>query len=245
MQFCMSFQTKGLTLPLACQYQVQSMVYSLLAQNEQFGRQIHPDTSSGERQMVPFCLGPLTGPKTVNRARKQLFYAHQVGLELRTVDAAVTETLWNLLQPGIELTLCGQQIRLLQTEVFQSVIHVDSCQIRMRSPVLAFSRTEDRKTVFYNPLDEQFEQIIRENYERKAVRAGKHPGRLSVVPLSVGRQDKVVTQYKGTWMTGWKGIYRLQGEADALTFLYDAGLGQRNAAGFGMFDVIDHTSGKR
>ena len=47
--------------------------------------------------------------------------------------------------------------------------------------------------------------------------------------------DKVVTRYKDTWLTGWTGRYALSSAPETLTFLYNAGLGQRNTAGFGIF----------
>ncbi|MBQ8166545.1 MAG: CRISPR-associated endoribonuclease Cas6, partial [Lachnospiraceae bacterium] len=56
-------------------------------------------------------------------------------------------------------------------------------------------------------------------------------------PIKVTQKDKYVTKYKGIYVSGWKGIYQLSGEAKYLDFLYQTGLGAKNAQGFGMFEI--------
>lgn len=48
-----------------------------------------------------------------------------------------------------------------------------------------------------------------------------------------------MTKYKGFYISGWLGEYELSGEAKYLDFLYQTGLGSKNAQGFGLFDVVE------
>ena len=50
-------------------------------------------------------------------------------------------------------------------------------------------------------------------------------------------KDKYFTKYKNFFIEAWYGLYLLEGNADYLSFLYDAGLGSKNAQGFGMFEI--------
>ena len=49
---------------------------------------------------------------------------------------------------------------------------------------------------------------------------------------------KLVTRYKGILITAWYGTYQLTGERKYLDFLYQTGLGAKNAQGFGMFEIL-------
>ena len=49
---------------------------------------------------------------------------------------------------------------------------------------------------------------------------------------------KIVTKYKGIYITGWLGNYKISGERKYLDFLYQTGLGAKNSQGFGMFSIL-------
>ena len=63
--------------------------------------------------------------------------------------------------------------------------------------------------------------------------------------MQVSSQDKCITFYhrKGCArpivIEAWYGKYKLAGDPEHLNFLYYSGLGARNGAGFGLFDVLD------
>ncbi|MCC8075170.1 MAG: hypothetical protein LIO95_04380, partial [Clostridiales bacterium] len=46
------------------------------------------------------------------------------------------------------------------------------------------------------------------------------------------------TTYKGNYITGYGGSFQLGGDPALLDLLYNAGLGGKNAQGFGMFDPV-------
>ena len=75
------------------------------------------------------------------------------------------------------------------------------------------------------------------NYENKyrAV-TGNEPEPLAIEPLDP--QRKIVTRFKETWINGYKGSYALTGSHRALEFVYNAGLGVKNSAGFGMLERL-------
>ena len=49
---------------------------------------------------------------------------------------------------------------------------------------------------------------------------------------------KMVIRYQGVLITAWYGTHKLSGERKYLDFLYQTGLGAKNAQGFGMFEIL-------
>lgn len=241
MQFRLTFRTGRLTIPFSCQYQMQSMVYSLLGRDQAYGATVHPAPGRAEnRAYTTLCFGQLTGRKEVDRAHKQLNFTGRVNWEMRTADPQLAEVFCRLLAPGLILTLCGQPLMLEAMQMTQREIAAERCRIRMLSPILAYERAEDKKAVHYNPLCDAFAPLVIGNFRRKyQALTGVCPEEIRLEALAVGSRDKVVTNYKGTWLTGWTGEYLLVGKPEYLTFLYDAGLGLRNAAGFGLFETAE------
>lgn len=69
--------------------------------------------------------------------------------------------------------------------------------------------------------------MLTDNFRRKNIAAvGAEPDDIVIEPI--GAHKKVVTNFKGTWLNGWKGHYRITGDFRALEFLYNAGLGSKN-----------------
>ena len=62
---------------------------------------------------------------------------------------------------------------------------------------------------------------------------------LVIETVQFSEKDKYVTNYKGFYISGWYGTYRLKGKRKYLDFLYQTGIGDRNSQGFGMFDLKD------
>ena len=102
------------------------------------------------------------------------------------------------------------------------------------SPVVSyvFDR-QSQKTLYFSPEQAEFVERLRINYLNKYVAMyGYAPDELLISPI--GRHKKTVTRYKNTWITAYGGQFLLEGSPRALTFAYDAGLGAKNAQGFGL-----------
>lgn len=47
----------------------------------------------------------------------------------------------------------------------------------------------------------------------------------------------MIVLFKGTFIEAWTGIFAIQGNPDFLSVTYDAGMGNKNSAGFGMWEI--------
>ncbi|MEN2981333.1 MAG: CRISPR-associated endoribonuclease Cas6 [Thermus sp.] len=100
------------------------------------------------------------------------------------------------------------------------------------SPITAY-RTEGDRTLYFNPLNREFALLLEANLNRKAQLLGLETGSLSLRPLGFRPQHKRVERYKGTWVEGWMGRYRLGGSPHLVRLALLTGLGAKNSQGFG------------
>lgn len=240
MQIQIRFYPSELRLPMAHQYEIQSLLYHSLAGDPEYAAFLHDQGyASGDRLYRLFTFGRLTGRYQVEG--KTLVYREGVSLAVRSVDDRFVHLLaWNFAPESLH-QLCGQKIRVKEYVCSDEPVRTEHLEVLMRSPVTVHRLTEEGKTRYYTPLEPEFAELVTENAGRKwhSYYGIEMPGQFHIEPLKVDpRRDKVVTTYKGLYITGWLGKYRLQAPADVLKFLYQCGLGARNAQGFGMFDPI-------
>lgn len=228
-----------LVLPINYHHIIQSIIYHNMEQSFGYNHYMH-EVGMGfdTKKFKLFTFGPLQGPyKLIDK--KIVFYKH-VEFEVRSPDLFMLRMLVeNIRGNGVRY---GNQIFSdVEIYVADTTVEEEMIQIKMQAPLTAY-RTDEitKKTYFYSPVDEEFEVKIRENFQNKYYACyGVMPGDdLKIECVKVTEKDKCVTKYKGFYINGWRGIYNLHGQRKYLDFLYQAGLGGKNAQGFGMFDII-------
>jgi CRISPR-associated endoribonuclease Cas6 len=167
------------------------------------------------------------------------------------VSSPYTEVLQDLaenLLKNPEVSLAGQSLQVESISVELSPLLEGPVEIRMLSPVTVYSTLQTpsgkKKTYYYNPKEEEFSLLLRENILKK-YRAfyGREPEGTEFIiePLRVSKRDEKIVTYKGFVIKGWMGRYRLDGSPELLRLAYDAGLGAKNSQGFGCFEVVGIT----
>ena len=113
----------------------------------------------------------------------------------------------------------------------------DSVEIAMRTPLCVYTTRANGNRRFYSPENEEFYRSVEKNLIAKyeAFYGHKPGGAVCLEPIAVAPEDKCVTKYKGWYITGYRGKYRLSAPPDVIDFAYHTGLGVKNSAGFGLF----------
>lgn len=151
-----------------------------------------------------------------------------------------------------ELQLHGQVVSVDAIEVDRHHIQATQVDMTMLSPMTAYHtvETEDgrKRTDYVSPLTNEFGPMICENLRRKYLSFypdARLPESLQIVPIHVDPvRDKKIVKYKDFIVEGWMGRYRLTGPVDVLQFAYLAGLGSKNAQGFGCWVLYGVADGK-
>lgn len=135
-------------------------------------------------------------------------------------------------------------IRQYKTPYFQ-----DKVTIHTLSPITihtTFLEEEDRVNYYYKPTQRKFNQLITKNAINKYnawAQATDHDllqyGELKLVPKQYNPKfDTKYVYYKNTLVMGSTGIFELQGTPRLIWITYEAGLGDKNSQGFGMWEPV-------
>ncbi|ASV76922.1 CRISPR repeat RNA endoribonuclease Cas6 [Thermogutta terrifontis] len=87
--------------------------------------------------------------------------------------------------------------------------------------------------IFLSPDQPDFVRVIRDNLQRKASLLGINAPANSLA-IQPGRLRSRLFQLHGGSIRGWEGEFLLSGPPELIRVAYEAGLGERNAQGFGM-----------
>lgn len=229
-----------LVLPINYHHILQSMIYRNMESDKGYSSYVH---DAGyrycKRQFKLFTFSLLQGRYEIRE--KCIVFREEVSFEVRSPDIFMLRILEeNIRKNGLtygERHFSDIELSLLDRTVEQEVI-----AIKMESPVCVYSTDEySGKTHFFMPKEEQFRQLVNDNFMRKyeACYGVKPESGIRIEAIHVTDKDKYVTRYKNFYISGWKGEYYLAGKRKYLDFLYQTGLGSKNSQGFGLFEIMD------
>lgn len=238
MQLYLSLSGDQTILPFSYQSLVHGAIYHALAGDADFAARLH-NARPGEagRAFKGFHFSPLTGPYTVLNGK--LLFHETLRLEIRSIDPHFIQALAKAWPVGGSVLLGDQRVRVTACEIRDRHVTEPEIDISMLSPVAVYQTLDTGKTVFFAPDEPRFYEAVTRNAERKwHTFAGEAPFDFSITPLFSGLPKRVFTVFKKTYITGWKGEYRLRGDPAVLDMLYQVGLGVKNSEGFGMFRTV-------
>lgn len=238
MELQFTFFANGLRMPFAGNQILQGLVYWLLARDPAYSGFVHDrGYRSGGRPFKLFVFAPLRGRYVTEG--KTLIFPEDVVFAVRSESGEFLERLRDGCRVGERCELNDQQVLLRQLALLPTPALSGPLRIRTRSPVTVHTTTPDRHTRYYAPEEGEFYARILANARRKwdSLYAGE-PFELALEAVPGAPARRIVTTFKGVYITAWHGEFLLSGSPRALAFLYNTGLGDRNSQGFGMFDPI-------
>lgn len=226
-----------LVLPLSYHHIQQSIIYRSLEDENMYSTKLHDEGYNfGERAYRMFTFSQLKGKYEIEG--KKIIFRDSISFEVRSPEVTLIKLLkHNIEQRGIEYI--GQHYDHVSCEIDDKTIIQDTLYIRMVSPICVYSTIDEDQTYYYRPDEEEFYHIVNENAQRKYLAYTQVPmaSAVRLEPIKVTQKDKYVTKYKGIYIGGWRGTYKLMGEPKYLDFLYQTGIGSKNSQGFGMFEI--------
>lgn len=238
MQLLLTFDNKGIIdLPVNYNYYIQSAIFTLLASEDaEYATLLHDTAYGGKAKYKMFTFGELKGRSYFHD--KKLYYEGDMLLEIRSASDEFLQVLMDAILKVESMRIGRHTLQIKKVEGLDYRITDSLIKIRTLTPIIAKEQTDDNKTIYYSPQDVRFIRRVREAFESKyeACCDAKPQTSIDILPLKEGK--KVVTKYKGIWITAYHGIFQLYGDPVHLQFMYDVGLGTKTSQGFGMFDVI-------
>lgn len=217
-------------LPINYREGLQAALY--LALPPSLGKRLHDEgLVGGGRPMKLFVYSRLRGLAYLKEEKAFLARGEVVlyfASALAEVLGGLAQGVWD--RGGLEVH--GVFFRLLGLDLEPLPKGERALAVEALAPITAY-RTEGKRTVYYNPLNREFPLLLEANLNRKAAALGLPVGALSVKPLGFHPDQKRLERYKGTWVEGWMGRYRLEGPPHLLRLALLSGLGAKNSQGFG------------
>lgn len=234
MQLHLTFSLdEPLCIPLSYNYQLQSSIYSKLAEidlsdfwhNEGFGY---------TQNFKMFTFSPLKGSYRI--IDKKICFENKISFEVRSPIFEFCDELQRSFEHNPSIKLFNTRLNIVDACLTNRHLNEGHAVFSAVSPVIVHSVMPDGKTQFYFPCDDCFIDRLVNNYKNKfeSVYEGEAP-QISIKILNDGK--KTVTNYKGIWLTGNKCELDIKGNWFALEFLYNSGLGEKNSQGFGFVDI--------
>lgn len=225
-----------LTLPLNHRYQMQSAIFKKL--HEVHASDFWHDEGFGEaRRFKPFVFGELTGKYSIQKEEKTITFSGKVSFEIRSVDTSFMENLKRSFDTSARFTLTDRVLSVTECRLETYHVPKNAVHFKTLTPVCVHQTTEDRKTRYFSPDEPEFTDGLLLNFKHKYETITKKPApEIEISPT--GAHKKLVTRYKGIWITGYRGTYEIHAPEEALNFIYHAGLGEKNPQGFGLLEVI-------
>ncbi len=232
--------TRPISLPLNYNHILQGVIYNAVFANyPNYADELHDEGGRyGKRTYKAFTFGPLFGKYRIKD--KKITYYEDVSWEIRSTDSVLI-TILRLYFESHGINFLTYRFRHIDVSVSDYRVEKGRVQIAALSPILAYSTLgRNEGTYYYTPEERGFYELTKLNaYKRYDAIMKTAPGDIEFRPLSVRRSDKVVTRYRSTMITGWRGRYELEGDPKLIDFLYQTGLGAKNSQGFGMFAILN------
>lgn len=221
-----------LEIPMNYKYQVQSALFSKL---EEIGAsEFWHSSGFGEAEIFKlFVPGPLTGNFTANNEDKKLIFEDSISLEIRSPLFEFCDDLQRSFELNSDFKLFDRKLSLAEMALTNYHINTESANFRTVTPILVITKTDGRQLQFISPDDERFTQKLIDNFEKK-FRAlyEEEPPQIEIKVIEPGRQ--VVSKYKAAVLVAHHCLLNIKAPPQALEFIYNCGLGNRNSQGFGM-----------
>ena len=242
MQISILFQpAEPLIIPYNYNYQLQSALYALLGEVEESdfwhdkGFRYYDSTFKG------FCFGKLEGDYQNYIEEKKIGFENTVSLEVRSPSFHFIDALQRALERHPYIKLFDTRLDVVGASLINRHVHNEKLIIQAVTPMIIHTTIENGQTIYYSPDNETYFPRICRNANRKYMAiTGEQPCNISLHPR--GAFKKTVTRYKDLYVTGYTGIMELHTSIKMAEFIYNAGLGEKNAQGFGFIQIKGNRS---
>ena len=232
-------------IPRDCNHLVQSAVYAVLGDG--WGTKIHDSPfQTGKRRfpMIVFSDFITTEkPELIEEGRN---YRGPTQLIVASPISEVVQVLVAGLLRNGRIRIGAEEIDVVKVDIENSQVNDDEITVKTISPVVVYStllRADGRKyTAYFQPGEADFTELVVANLKRKYhALYGELPTQdVKVETLHCGRMR--LSRYKGTIIKGWHCRLILKGPPKLLELALNAGIGSKNAQGWGCLAMLPKRS---
>lgn len=236
-----------LTVPINHQEWLHGLIYHSI-RDDGYREFLHNmGYQQGKRQFRMFTFSRLNGSYKLDRVSSTLqFESPHVSFIFSAHEKKLIQELVSSLLIRDDLRLGSSYVKVVSIDQIHETVS-EKMLIRFLTPVTMYSTFQlhnKKKTYFYSPWEEEFNELIQANALKKYEALYGKPFAvdkpLSLTPFHRERIKPITSKFKSTLIKGWTGDFLLEGDLSLIQLAYDVGLGAKNSNGHGLYEVIRH-----
>lgn len=116
-------------------------------------------------------------------------------------------------------------------------ITTEKITIKFQAPLCVRSRI-DNKDYYYSYQSKEFQDILKINIREQIKMTNISKDAIDTFEIELINAKKVMIKFYEKCLECSTGVFEISGKKELLTYLYQAGMGSKHSAGFGMFQII-------
>ena len=232
----------NLILPIHYNHLIQALIYNIFS--DKIADKLHNEGFRfGNRIFKMFIFSRIL--ERGERNNKGLIFKRSISFYFSSPFLEITEDFGMGALSSYKFKLFNQEIYVSGVEIMAPPRLTEINLIKMLSPVTIHSTMEKadgiKKAYYYKPVEKEFSKLIEENAKKKIFLINKSDPSDSTLEIKPYRfsvkENLCVIKFKQTPIEAYTGIFELKGSKDLINATYDAGIGDKNPEGFGMWEL--------
>jgi CRISPR-associated endoribonuclease Cas6 len=229
------------TIPIQYNHIIQAMIFSWI-KNKEYGTFIHDKGYQiADKTYKLFTFSRMNGSYQLNKETGKITFLRGMSLTISSMsDEFMGYLLNSVLLENRELNIGGTNAMISRIELKETPAFTDTTFVHTISPCTVYTTLDDKKTRFYNPYEEEYNESIKQNLIHKYMAYyGKNPQNTELKITPVGQIKQAKVNYKNFHIIGYDYGMKLEGSEELKRVAFNAGLGAKNSQGFGCIDVLN------
>ncbi len=234
-----------ITFSFQYEEQIQGFLYNII-EDPVFARFLHDiGYKCNNRSYKMFSFSKiLEKAKFVDKSQRKFIFGNEISIAISTIENEFFNSIFQtILHNKGELFIGSNKLNLIsiKSNIFEICdFHI----IKTLSPICCYSTATmmdgKKRTIYYNPKEREFSKLVRNNLIHKyEALYGKKPEDDSFYIFPKGITKEKVNTFKGIIIKGYSGVFEIKGSKELIKLAFTAGLGSKNAAGFGCIYPIN------
>lgn len=237
MRLKITIDTRNKIIPYEYHGFLQGVIYHALAENE--GTFFHDEGFKTDNKVYKmFVFSELIGkykifPEGIQFIDTASFYVSCISSDF------MNQLYTSFYQKGY-IQLGKQAFDIINLESVKDVEYSHNSEyiIKTLSPITAYKTDNKGFTTYFHPKSEDFENSIKRNLEKKFITLFDHNENQYFEILDLIKFKEVKVKFKKSIYVAYICTMKIKASDDYLKLLLHVGLGSKNAAGFGMIEIV-------
>ncbi len=231
-----------IVLPTQYNHIIQAMILKWINE-ENYSKFIHDHGYEyNGRKYKMYTFSRLEGRYSINRIDKTITYTEGVNLTISSMDNRFLSYIVDSILKEGKAELWKNKVSIEEVKCFDEEVE-EKMKVFTKSPIVTYStfmRDDRKKTYYYNPFEDEFNELIRLNLIKKYKAIfGKDPleDTFEIKPANRERLKESIVIYKNTVIKAWGGEFYIKGSKELNSIAYNSGIGSKNSQGFGCIEI--------